>query len=178
MQNNWRGVWKKALSDIWLTTRFSFQTALNLVVVSLRALFCVPLQLCYSLTPIVWWHLPCRRHRSISSLMTCLCQFPVVGEQKLSLLHQRSPCQARHNSTGQWRTICAVPFFVVVVVVFFNISLQKNWLTVFTPKFFQNVWCAVFNFGLQLLCVQCRLLTHLPVPNKQFTTKISITLTH
>ena len=54
-QWNWRGVWKKALSDVWLTTRFSFQIALYLLVkqkenltlhqVSLRPFFCAPLQL-------------------------------------------------------------------------------------------------------------------------------------
>ena len=53
--NNWRGAWKKALSYVWLTTRFSFQIALYLLVkqkenvklhqVSLRALFYAFLQL-------------------------------------------------------------------------------------------------------------------------------------
>ena len=52
---NWRGDWKKALSGVWLTTRFSFPIALYLLVkqnenlslhqVSLRALFRAPLHL-------------------------------------------------------------------------------------------------------------------------------------
>ena len=50
------GVWKKALSDVWLTTRFSFQIALYLLVKQkenltlhqvsiIRTLFCTPFQL-------------------------------------------------------------------------------------------------------------------------------------
>ena len=52
MGNEWQGTWKKALSDMWLTTRFSLQIALYFLVkkkenstlyrVSLRALFRAP----------------------------------------------------------------------------------------------------------------------------------------
>ena len=60
----WRGAWEKALSDVWLTIRFSFQIALYLLgkqqknltlhQVSLRALFHAPLQLIsWNLKPLI-----------------------------------------------------------------------------------------------------------------------------
>ena len=62
--NKWRCAWKKAQSDVRSTTRFSFQFALYLLVkqkenltlcqVSVRALFCAPLQI---------WHCNCTHYK-------------------------------------------------------------------------------------------------------------------